>query len=66
MVWIEMRRARTVGFGGVPGRFRQDRNPTPVAHTIPQASVVIPVGRISQGPVGDHDYPGGPSRKAAG
>jgi hypothetical protein len=60
-----MRRACAVGYGGISRRFPRDLSPSPIAHTVPQASVVIPVGRISQGPVGDHDYLGGPSRKAA-
>jgi hypothetical protein len=50
-----MRCARAVGCGGLSRRFRRDLSPSPIAHTVPQGSVVIPVGPISQGPVGEHD-----------
>lgn len=65
-VGIEVRRMRIDGSGGYSGGFPTGLNPAPITRTTPQAPRFIPVSRISQGPVGDHDFPSRPSRACAG
>src|ERR1700681_1800021 len=66
VVWIELRRACAVGSDGDSLDFPRGLSSAPVAQTIPQASGVIPASRISQVPVGDHDFPSRPSRSRVG
>jgi hypothetical protein len=65
-VGIDVRRMRIDGYGGYSGGFPTGLNPAPITRTTPQAPRFIPVSRISQGPVGDQDFPSRPSRARAG
>jgi hypothetical protein len=58
---LDRSRARSTVSGGFPSPpFRLRGGFTfPPWPTFPKAPVVIPVSRISQDPVGDHDYPSG-------